>query len=348
MPGNPPRTDVDGIDYTRCTAPHNHLVDCCLAAGGRLDPAAECSRTTYFSTYGDTTEAVRRRLHPSLVAFLTVARTPKVSLFFVDGMPDLVGDYSDVFDNEMADNENEPKASIVRLYISHMDACDGRSGDMIRLSKVIASPTDRTTLYGGVKIGNCEAGALEIDSSGWRPSFRYHCDKGHGTVPDGIPFPSHVPSGVYSECVVRPEPEKTKEVFRLPLPVNLYGRVFSSEEEMKNTAVDELFQHGSKPSGVNPNRSQRLERLLHHWATLVDRGFWSVGPHGVAGSIEVFKDATLNWADYMIPLSWQGTSPGRLFSQLGGQRRCWACTPTSSKGRHSGSQSPEWQFPGAQ
>ncbi|GJC78858.1 hypothetical protein ColLi_01696 [Colletotrichum liriopes] len=109
---------------------------------------------------------------------------------------------------------------------------------------------------------------------------------------------------VYSECVVRSEPEVTEEAFRLPLPFNLYGARFSSGDEMKGVAADELLQHGFKPFGGNPNRPQRLERLLDHWASLVERGVWSVGPHGVQGSNEVFKDATMNWADYAIPSSW--------------------------------------------
>lgn len=475
--GNPPRTGLNGMDHARCAALHNYLADYCLAVDGQLDPAAEGSRATYFSTHGDAAEAVRPRLHPSVSAFLAAARTPDAPLFFfIGGMPDPDGDFNGLFDNETADNEDEPEDSIVRLYFSHMDACDGKSGGgmlyhqgrhlasffvhpddtecafpvdehpqswhpletilsnwiaLIRLGKVAASPTDEPALYGGVKIGNwewrpygdgqiagcvaawdrlcnaiearrrqssgattvdddkhpgeplltpaamdaakipdpsfaraflgfahrprhirqiapglslppahaatfaaaqpfthlprrvpqwdgtaregivppvyiffSEAGASQVDVSGWRSSFRYYYDDGHGTVPNGIAFPSRVPPGVYSECVVRSEPEATEEAFRLPLPFNLYGARLSSGDEMEDRAADELFQHGFKPFGGNPHRPQRLERLLDHWASLVERGVWSVGPHGVQGSIEVFKDATVNWADYAIPPSW--------------------------------------------
>ncbi|KAK8061148.1 hypothetical protein PG997_015369 [Apiospora hydei] len=125
--------------------------------------------------------------------------------YFVEGMPGPDdGDFNGLFDNETADNEGEPEDSIVRLYLAHMDACDGKSGggmlyqqrrhlasffvhpddtecafpvdehpqswhpletilsnwiDLIRLGKVVVSPTDQPALYGGVKIGNWE----------WRP-----------------------------------------------------------------------------------------------------------------------------------------------------------------------------------
>jgi len=149
-----------------------------------------------------------------------------------------------------------------------------------------------------------DPGAPQVDISGWRSSFRYRWDDGHGAVPAGIAFPSRAPPGVYSECVVRSEPETTEEAFRLLLPFGLYGARHSSGAEMKNTTADELFQHGFKPFGGDPNRPQRLERLLDHWADLVERGVWAVGPHGVQGSIDVFKDATVNWVDYTIPSSW--------------------------------------------
>ncbi|KAK4247271.1 hypothetical protein C7999DRAFT_41421 [Corynascus novoguineensis] len=428
-PNNPPRTDLDGMDYARCAALHNYIVDLGLAADGRLGPAAEGSRATYFSTHGDAAEAVRPRLHASLAAFLAAARTFDVPLFyFVGGMPHPDwGDFYGLFANETADLEDEPEDSIVRLYFSHMDACEGKSGGgvlyhqgrhlasffvhpsdtywhpletilsnwigLIRLGKVVVSPTDEPALYGSVKIGNWEwrpygdsqiagcvaawdrlcdaiearrrqcrgatveddnrfseplltspamdaaqipdpsfaraflglahrprhirriapglslppadaaafaaaqpftqlprsvpqwdgtdvegivppvyiffsdAGAPQVDVSDRRSSFRSYWGDGHGKVPDGIAFPSRTPPGVYSECVIRSEPEATEEAFRLPLPFNLFGARFSSGAEMKNGAADEL-------------------------------------PHGVEGSIDLFKDATVNWADYTIPSSW--------------------------------------------
>lgn len=477
-PNNPPRTDLDGMDYARCAALHNYLVDYYLAADGRLGVATEGSRATYFSTHGDAAEAIRPRLHPSVAAFLMAARDFATPLFyFVEDMPNPDGDMNGLFANEVADYEDEPEDSILRPYLSHIDACDGKGGggmlyhqgrhlacffvhpddtefafpvdkhrqswhpletilsnwiSMIRLGKVVASPADEErALYGGVKIGNWEwrpysdsqvagcvaawdrlcnaievrrrqhrgaaiddddrpgeplvtsaaidaakiqdpsfaraflglarrprhirriapglslppadaaafaaaqpfthlprrirqwdgteedeivppvyiffsdAGAPRVDVSGWRRSsfFGYWTD-GHGTVPDGIAYPSHAPAGVYSECVIRSYPEPTEEAFRLLLPFSLRGARDSSGDKMRNDTADELFQHGFKPFGGNLHRPQRLERLLDHWANLVERGVWSVGPHGVEGSIEMFKDATVNWVDYTIPSSW--------------------------------------------
>jgi len=148
------------------------------------------------------------------------------------------------------------------------------------------------------------AGAPQVDISGWRTSFRGYWDDGHGTVPADIAFPSHIPPGVYSECVIRSEPEAMEEAFRMPLPFCVSGARLSSGTAINGWKVDDLFQHGFKPLGGNPHRPQRLERLLDHWASLVERGVWAVGPHGVQGSIDVFKDATVNWADYTIPPSW--------------------------------------------
>ncbi|KAK3291538.1 uncharacterized protein B0H64DRAFT_409236 [Chaetomium fimeti] len=163
---------------------------------------------------------------------------------------------------------------------------------------------DREDIVPPVYIFFSDAGAPQVDVSGRRSSFRLYWGGGRGIVPDGIPLPSRVPPGVYNECVVRSDLDATEEGFRLPLPFRLYGARFSSGDEMKDTVADELFQHGFKPFGGHPHRPQRLERLLDHWASLVERGVWAVGPHGVQGSIEVFKDATVNWADYAIPSSW--------------------------------------------
>lgn len=131
-PDNPPRIDLTGMDHVRCSALHSQLVDSCLAADADvgLDPAADCSGATYFSTHGDAAEAVLPRLHPSMAAFLAATHPPVAPLFFfVKGMPARGdGDVNGLFDNETADNEDEPADSIVRLYLSHMDACDGKSG----------------------------------------------------------------------------------------------------------------------------------------------------------------------------------------------------------------------------
>ncbi|TDZ15475.1 hypothetical protein Cob_v011543 [Colletotrichum orbiculare MAFF 240422] len=48
--------------------------------------------------------------------------------YFVAGMPNPEGDFNGLCDNETADDGDEPEDSVVRLYFSHMDACDGKPG----------------------------------------------------------------------------------------------------------------------------------------------------------------------------------------------------------------------------
>lgn len=151
-----------------------------------------------------------------------------------------------------------------------------------------------------------EDGAPQVDISDWKSSFQLHWSNGQRKIPDGIPFPSSVPAGVYSESVIRFVAHETEEGFRLLLPFTLPGARYSSGDKLRmmDGKVGELFQHGFKPLGGEVRRTQRLERLFDHFASLVNRGVWSVGPHGVQGSIEVFKDATVHRDDYRIPSTW--------------------------------------------
>ncbi|KAK9774048.1 hypothetical protein AB5N19_06960 [Seiridium cardinale] len=130
------------------------------------------------------------------------------------------------------------------------------------------------------------------------------------------PVPSRVPAGVYSESVERNAHDNTEEGFRLLLPYGLEGiELFGGEDadgarksdrsSVERGAVAQLFQHGYKPFGGDYYRPQRLERLLDHWRTMVEDGIWSVGPHGVDGSIDTFRQAdTAHWRNYVIPPTW--------------------------------------------
>ncbi|KAK1640887.1 hypothetical protein BDP81DRAFT_457845 [Colletotrichum phormii] len=134
------------------------------------------------------------------------------------------------------------------------------------------------------------------------------------------PFPSYsdlsrVPAGVYSESISRDSYDNAEEGFRLLLPFGLQGYVGDEEDVagarksdgsfVETGSVAELYQHGYKPFGGDQNRPQRLERLLNHWRGLVDEGVWRVGPQGVEGSIETFREAdTTHWRNYYISPSW--------------------------------------------
>ncbi|KAI8632820.1 hypothetical protein F5Y19DRAFT_462612 [Xylariaceae sp. FL1651] len=149
----------------------------------------------------------------------------------------------------------------------------------------------------------------EADLSGYSSPF---CNGFRAWSADS-PVPSRVPAGVYSESVERNVYDNAEEGFRLLLPYGLKGDVGeasagarrSDESPVERGSVAELFQHGYKPFGGDYYRPQRLERLLDHWRKLVDEGIWSVGPQGVEGTIDTFREAdTARWRDYCISPTW--------------------------------------------
>ncbi|KAK4124367.1 hypothetical protein N657DRAFT_689927 [Parathielavia appendiculata] len=151
------------------------------AADGRLDPAAERSRATYFSTHGDAAESIRPRLHPSLAAFLAAPHMPVAPLsFVVGGMPDPDGNLNGLFDITRPTFRTSPGTppattsppslctrptpSVRFQWVNIPERAS--SGDHplqlenpVRLGKAVASPSDEPALYGGDKIGRWK----------WRP-----------------------------------------------------------------------------------------------------------------------------------------------------------------------------------
>ncbi|OTB01947.1 hypothetical protein M426DRAFT_323043 [Hypoxylon sp. CI-4A] len=119
---NPARADPSGMDYTRCAALHNYLVRYAWLSEGR-DLASLDDHNTFFTTHGVIAEAIRPRLHPSLVAFLDAAILPPadapepIPLFFwVDGL----SDPDNFFANQAADLFDEPEDSLVCLYFPNI------------------------------------------------------------------------------------------------------------------------------------------------------------------------------------------------------------------------------------
>ncbi|KAI0190068.1 hypothetical protein EV127DRAFT_453839 [Xylaria flabelliformis] len=124
---------------------------------------------------------------------------------------------------------------------------------------------------------------------------------------------SRIPAGVYSESVDRSAYDNTEEGFRLLLPYGFEGDDWDAGDKGARKSdgsviewgnLGDLFQHGYKPFGGDYYRPQRLERLFDHWRKLVVEGVWSVGPQGVEGSIETFREADVKWKDYVIPPTW--------------------------------------------
>ncbi|KAJ6023649.1 hypothetical protein N7460_014044 [Penicillium canescens] len=125
--------------------------------------------------------------------------------------------------------------------------------------------------------------------------------------------PSRISAGLYTTAVDRKWDDMVEDGFQLFLPFTInagYGRKVgarkSDGELVDRDRFSELFQHGFKPFGGNYYRPQRLERLLDCWRKLVEGGVWSVGPDGVEGTIDTFKDAETEsrWRDYYIPPTW--------------------------------------------
>ena len=124
--------------------------------------------------------------------------------------------------------------------------------------------------------------------------------------------PSRVSAGLYTAAVERNGLDTAEEGFRLLLPFTFndgWGRSVgarrSDGELVDRGNVADLFQHGFKPFGGDYYRPQRLERLLDCWCKLVEEGVWSVGPEGIEGTIDTFRDAESDrWRDYYIPPTW--------------------------------------------
>ncbi|KAJ5637382.1 hypothetical protein N7490_007261 [Penicillium lividum] len=125
-------------------------------------------------------------------------------------------------------------------------------------------------------------------------------------------IPSYVSPGLYTEAVERNGLDVAEEGFRLLLPFTFnndrrrkVGARTSDGSLIDRELYSELFQHGFKPFGGHYYRPQRLERLFDCWRKLVKEGVWSVGPEGIEGTIDTFRDAELDrWEDYYIPPTW--------------------------------------------
>lgn len=66
----PPRDDLDGLDFQRCAALHNAILEHGWTASGR--PTADMPETTWWAHHSDSPERndTASRLHPSVIEFL--------------------------------------------------------------------------------------------------------------------------------------------------------------------------------------------------------------------------------------------------------------------------------------
>ena len=100
-----------------------------------------------------------------------------------------------------------------------------------------------------------------------------------------------MPAGVYS-AAAKFSRDDAGEGFKFVLPFPLSGqRLLKTDGTPVKESLVDLYQHGFKACGGDKDRPQRLVSLLEHWTMMVREGHWSVDEHGVAGGIDVFRQA---------------------------------------------------------
>ncbi|KAI2465294.1 hypothetical protein F4781DRAFT_35967 [Annulohypoxylon bovei var. microspora] len=126
---NPARADLLGMDYARCAALHNYLVQYAWVSEGRA-PASLYSNSTFFTTHGAAAEALRPRLHSSMAAFFAAAILPPADgpvpapfFLWANGL----SDPDDLFADQVTDLFDEPADSLVCLYFPNIGQ-GGESG----------------------------------------------------------------------------------------------------------------------------------------------------------------------------------------------------------------------------
>ncbi|KAK7919973.1 hypothetical protein PG985_007995 [Apiospora marii] len=88
------------------------------------------------------------------------------------------------------------------------------------------------------------------------------------------------------------------------------GALFGENTEQRHGAIegrdrhDALFQLGYQPFGAD--HEVRLVQVLWVWVRLVESGAWKVGPDGVLGGMQKWRDADTwwYWKKYVVPMSW--------------------------------------------
>lgn len=85
----------------------------------------------------------------------------------------------------------------------------------------------------------------------------------------------------------------------LPFTFDRFGPGFAKRSDQSQVVgYDELFQSGKNPfNDFHPPKLMAFLSFVYH---KVADGIWSVDEHGVAGGIDIWKEANtaLSWQDY--------------------------------------------------
>lgn len=82
--------------------------------------------------------------------------------------------------------------------------------------------------------------------------------------------------------------------FILPCPLGEAGYIQEGHGGWSVVGNDHLYQHGNCPF-LDDAHNPRLFTVLRSWTRMIKSGKWEVGPDGVKGGIEKFRDADTAW-----------------------------------------------------
>jgi hypothetical protein len=124
---------------------------------------------------------------------------------------------------------------------------------------------------------------------------------------------STYPAGLYLSSSF--SKSTTEDEFRLILPFGIGSNGYARKSdgsrfgenrgiehgEAKDTFTD-LYRPGYQP--FSESHEQRLVCVLRSWRGMVERGDWEIDQNGVAGGLDVWREADteLHWEKYVIPL----------------------------------------------
>ncbi|KAK8040122.1 hypothetical protein PG993_008533 [Apiospora rasikravindrae] len=127
------------------------------------------------------------------------------------------------------------------------------------------------------------------------------------------------PAGLYFTRTDQGDQNVFEDGVRLVLPFGVGGRGwartadgarFGENLELRHAEPEgrdrhhELFQLGYSPFVAS--HEVRLVQVLRVWVKLVESGDWKVGPEGVLGGMEKWREADTwwHWKKYVVPMSW--------------------------------------------